>query len=397
MVGRKDDNALFENTTKNKGLIFNMKEITVFSCGDSRSLSTWSNVPYLFTKTLEEKGIHVNRIDISPNKILNRIFNTLSYKIFKRCLHLRACPEFHRTRMHRYIIYRRIKKASEQYPHSELNLFLSFAFFNPYSDEPNVLWCDWTDAIVIERLGRAPMWYERLSLKHERRVMQRADFVFSLFPKCAQQMQKMYGREVLYLKQNVVNTVWNQSFDLERIIQNRQATRQILFIGSHFYKSGALKLIHVFQRLKSSEPYLSLHIIGMIQDELPVTADLHCYGYLHKDIPKERDQYYELLTHCTCFVNPTKRWSGYSSSVEAMYYGSPVVVSPYDDFVTEFGRNIDFGFYCHKDDLAQQILRVLHAENYADLCRSAHEHVKTYTWSNYINIFLSELDSRGIQ
>ena len=396
MVGCKDDNALFENTTKNQGLIFNMKEIIVFSCGDSRDISTWSNVPYLFTKTLEEKGIKVNRVDISPSKLINRLFNTCSYIFCKRLLHLKVCPEFHRTFFHRFIIYRRIKKATVQYPNSELNLFLSFAFLNPYSNKPNVLWCDWTDAIAIERLGRKPMWHERLSLKHEHRVMQRADLVFSMFPKCAQQMQTMYGREVLYLKQNVVNTVWKQAFELEEVIKNRQASHQILFIGSHLYKSGALKLIHAFLQLKSSDPDLSLHIVGMTQEELPAVADLYCYGYLHKDIPDERDKYYDLLTHCVCFVNPTAQWGGYSSCIEAMYYASPIVVSPYDDFVEEFGRKIDFGFYCHEDDLVQQISRVLYAEQYVDLCQSAHERVKDYTWSNYVDLFLAELDSRNL-
>ena len=63
-----------------------MKEIIIFSCGDSNDISTWSNVPYLFTKTLEGKGYKLNRVDISPNKIINRVFNTTAYIIFKRIL-----------------------------------------------------------------------------------------------------------------------------------------------------------------------------------------------------------------------------------------------------------------------------------------------------------------------
>ena len=131
-------------------------QFIIFTCGDARDISTWSNVPYLFTKTLEEKGHIVNHVDISPNKRINKIFNTLSFLIFRRIFKSKACPEFHRTWLHRFITYRRIKKATKKYPNSNVNLFLSFAFYNKYSKKPSVLWCDWTDRIVIERLNRNP-------------------------------------------------------------------------------------------------------------------------------------------------------------------------------------------------------------------------------------------------
>ena len=99
------------------------KEITVYSFGDSRKASTWSNVPYLFCGTLEEKGIKVNRVNISPAKTLNKWFNRLSFLIFVRILHLKACPIFARTWLHRFIIYRRLKKAVEAYPNTDLNNF----------------------------------------------------------------------------------------------------------------------------------------------------------------------------------------------------------------------------------------------------------------------------------
>lgn len=197
------------------------------------------------------------------------------------------------------------------------------------------------------------------------------------------------------LEKNVVNTVCPKPFDLEHLIHNRQANLRLLFVGNFLYREGALKLIRVFQNLKRAEPDLSLHIIGMTQEELPIIKGLYCYGYLHKDIPKERDKYYELLTHGTCFVNPAAQWGGYSSCIEAMYYGLPVVITPYNEFVEEFGKEINFGFYCHADDLEQQILRVLHAKHYAELGRAAHNRVKDYTWSNYVDSFLKVLKSRN--
>lgn len=43
-----------------------LKEVTVFSIGDSSKISTWSNIPFFLTEMLIAKGIKVNRINIEP-------------------------------------------------------------------------------------------------------------------------------------------------------------------------------------------------------------------------------------------------------------------------------------------------------------------------------------------
>jgi hypothetical protein len=59
-----------------------LKEINVFTYGNASKLSTWSNVPYFFTETLEEKGIKVNRINIQPNKIFKTIYRFTIWQIY---------------------------------------------------------------------------------------------------------------------------------------------------------------------------------------------------------------------------------------------------------------------------------------------------------------------------
>lgn len=59
-----------------------IKEINVFTNGDALKLSTWSNFPYFFTETLEEKGIKVNRINIQPNKIFKTIYRFTIWQIY---------------------------------------------------------------------------------------------------------------------------------------------------------------------------------------------------------------------------------------------------------------------------------------------------------------------------
>ena len=375
------------------------KEIIVFSCGNSNDISTWSNVPYLFTKTLEEKGYKINRVDISPNKTLNRLFNTTSFYLFRKILKLNACPEFHRTFLHRIITYQKIKKATKQYPDALFNLFLSFAFYNKFSEKPSVLWCDWTDRVVIERLGREPKFYEKASLRHEDNVMKSADKVYTMFPDCKKHLEELYGREILYLNQNVINTVFDGEFNIEDNIKTRENSNKILFIGNHRYLGAAQKLVAAYKELKKENSTLELHLIGLTRNEIKCNDNgIFCYGYLRKNIESEKDTYYRLIQDCRVFVNPAEQWGGYSSSVEAMFYGSPIIVAPYKDFVTEFGEDIDFGYYTKGNDLTDNIRQCFQApkDAYRNFCLNAHNHVKDYTWSNYVDKFLQSLKDENI-
>ena len=380
--------------------LFSEKEITVFTCGDSNDISTWSNVPYLFSKTLEEKGYKLNRVDISPNRTINKLFNTVSYILFKRILKRQACPEFHRTWLHRFITYRIIKRATKQNQNATFNLFLSFAFYNKYSNRPNILWCDWTDRIVIERFGREPKFYERRSLSHEDKVMQKADKVYTMFPKCKEHMEELYGREIIYLNRNVVNTVYDGTFDIEKNIKARYTSNKILFIGNTRYIGAAKELVNAYNFLKKENNKLELHIIGMTKEQMNVDDNnIHCYGYLRKSIREERVLYYSLLHNCKVFVNPAQQWGGYSSTIEAMFYGCPIIVAPYDDFVCEFGTDINFGRYTsEQEELHKTIGAILDSDKdkYQAMCFNAHNRVSEYTWSNYVDNFLESLKKENI-
>ena len=373
-------------------------EIIVYSCGDSRDASTWSNVPFLFTRTLETKGIKVNRIDISPAKTLNKWFNRLSFLIFVRILHLKACPIFARTWLHRFIISRRLKKAVEAYPNADLNLFLSFAFTNPYSDKPNVLWCDWTDRVVIERLGRCPMWYENASLAYEDKVMSEANLVYTMFPVCKEHLEELYGREVRYLGLNVVNSFYKGKFNQEENVRLRYQSDYVVFIGDQRYLGAAKELIEAVRQLRQRQIDLKVRIIGMTADIVDEKDErVECYGYLHKDLESENEMYYRLLLGAKMFVNTAPQWGGYSSTIEAMYYGCPVIVAPYQDFSREFGGSIAFGLYKKEDDSLEQLIQQLVAmpfEDYQLMSNQAHHVVSDYTWSHYMDVFLKDISER---
>ncbi len=62
------------------------KEYIIFTEGDSNSVDTWSNVPYFFTKSIENNGGIVHRIDISFQKSSNVFEKVIAqfYKLFLR-------------------------------------------------------------------------------------------------------------------------------------------------------------------------------------------------------------------------------------------------------------------------------------------------------------------------
>ena len=105
------------------------------------------------------------------------------------------------------------------------------------------------------------------------------------------------------------------------------------------------------------------------------------------------------MTSCKVFVNPAKKWGGYSSSIEAMYYGCPLIISPYDDFVKEFGEEIDFGVYFKEGSLIECIKRVIYSDktSYIKLCNNSYKRVADYSWSNYVNDFLESLTDLNIE
>lgn len=119
--------------------------------------------------------------------------------------------------------------------------------------------------------------------------------------------------------------------------------------------------------------------------------NVYCHGYLRKNNIKERKLYYDLLISAKVLINPTPLWAGYSSIVEGMFFYTPIVVTPFKDFVDEFGINIDFGVYNEifsAEVLSQNILSVIHSHSYLDFCKKAHERVKSYTWDIYIDKLL---------
>lgn len=363
----------------------NIKEITVFSIGDANDLKTWSNVPYFFTKNLEEQNIKVNRINIEENALLN-IFYKYSVFILLKIINKNSNHTYFRSRLNYILTNRKIKKAIHTYYQSDALLFLTYSFSVPKQKNKKViLFSDWSYLYYIETfLKRKPIWFEKNALGNEEKHINDADIVLSLFPKSHEFNLKYYTNKHQYYLGNVINS--NYTLNKNDIITKKTNSHKLLFIGNNKYIQGAIDLISAFKQLSTKA---ELHIIGLKANEVGVSAQhVFYHGYLDKGIAAENEFYYQLITESKAIINTNPDWGAFSAMTEAMYFFTPVITSPYEEFTKTYGSNIDFGFYvAHNSEreLTQKLEIILSDTNetYLKLMNNAHEKVKDFSWKSY--------------
>lgn len=374
-----------------------MKEILFFSYGDSNDISTWSNVPYLFTRALERKGYIVRRVNLFPHRIFSILYNRVMLRFARMFRHkYSGCP-YIRSRFFKLLAEMRICRSVNKYPSAVLCVFSCFDFYNKFNKIPTVLFGDWTlDIQILDREERRPQKYELRYFDQQHEAICHAQYVVPMFPTCADIIKERHPEgNVIYLGRGVVNSTYSAPIVADDIVDAKSRSRIVLFIGRSHYMEACKKTISAINDLQS-EGY-ELHVIGMRRDEiddLNAGPNVHFHGFLRKDVEEEARLYYDLMKAAHIFINPSPTWGGYSSTVEAMYFYTPVIVSPYEDFVREFGTNNNFGIY-NKDYTAKGIVKdikeISGADKYKDICINAHQKVCCYTWDNYIEILLTRL------
>ncbi|RZJ58464.1 MAG: glycosyltransferase family 1 protein [Hymenobacter sp.] len=371
------------------------KEVNVFTNGDSSQINTWSNVPFFLTETLLKKEIKVNRIDISPSKNLEKIFYKIFYRILSN-LNKETSYTYLRSLIHFKDTKRKVADALKQYPDADVNIFVTFSFSSAgLSTKPIVQFCDWTYSYDIAHFSsRIPDFFERQAIKREDAQIMSADLIFVLFPSITEYMKnRYYGKNIFYLG-NVINSLYKVSVN---DIQIKSNSNSLLFIGSKKYIAGANALIAAFEIIKPIIPKLTLEIIGIKSNDFSnLPAGITCHGYLDKDITEERELYYNILRNARVFINTTPKWGAFSASIEAMYFYTPVIVTPYSEFLTTFGQDINFGSYCEENKpklIKENILNIFQDKYYEQLCINANNAVKDFTWDAYVDKMLNKIEN----
>lgn len=371
------------------------KEIIVATMGDANSVDTWSNVPYFFTKTLEKKGYIVHRVNIEPNsailKIAAKIFDKLYITLFN--------PEkkssvynFTRTTLAYNVVNKKIREAVKQYPNTELIISTNLSHSgSSVSNIKSLMFGDWTISHIIEkRLEREPNFWEKRSIKKQDEEIRKSNYNVVLFPDVYEYMKEYYKTDNIYYLGNVINSEIID-VDIDSLYKNRRKSNTLLFIGRKAYISSAKSLIKAVEMLNKDkvDNFYRVKLIGMTEDDFEEKSEYVEYmGYLSKGDADQKKKYYDSVLNSLAVINTTEKWSGASSMIECMYYGTPVITSPYEAFVETFGEDINFGYYSSNkpEDIKGFIesLGTMPEEEYRQICKNSNEAVKDFTWDNYI-------------
>jgi len=402
-----------------------LKEVIFFTIGDSTNASVWSNVPFCFSKALEQKDIVVYRVNISAPQWLVSFYNLF----LRRLINILTIGKIHacyasKTHWFKIIAEKKIKKAVIKHSQADYCFFMGYGFYNKWNDIPSLLFSDWTFETDIKKRGKPGPLHCR-AIRQEKEAIENSGYVVSMFAECAEEMKKRYSKaNIHFLGGNVINDLSglrlretnpnppclgreDQTIDeqekieisssskviyIDDLLEKKAKSKKLLFIGRKTtYLEAAKKLIEAYKLLKREEDYkdYTLDIVGCATSDFEsLPKGVTCYGFLNKSEERDRKIYYDLLLNAKVLINPTPKWGAYSSTIEAMYYYTPVIVSPYETFVNEFGRIIDFGLYNEHytaEGIAKDIETVFFNNDYKSLCYNAHNRVEKYTWSNYVD------------
>lgn len=371
-----------------------LKEINLYSVGDSGSAKTWSNVPYYFSEHLSGQGIQVNRIDIGENRFLQNLYRYSVYPLI-RLFYPASRHHYFRSRINHLFTEAKIRKAIVRFPKAELQVFMTFSFSSSQlSNKPFVLLGDWTYLYRIEVLEkRKALWFEVPALEREAKNIAQASLVISLFPLSSRFIDEHYNaRKCLYLG-NVVNSGVPANFDLLRARKGN--SRKILFIGNRKYLPAARQLLSAFESLPAAlKKESELHIVGLDQDQIGQSrAGVFVHGYLEKDNRSQAGLYYELLFSARMIVNSREGWGAFSSLTEAMFYGTPVICHAFDEFTETYGSEGGFGYYLKENSVTElrdaiERLLLLNEREYGAMMEKARSLTASFTWENYCKAFI---------
>lgn len=373
-----------------------MEEITTFTYGDPSLLTTWSNVPYFLTKTLEEKNFIVNKVNVEPNKFVQNIWNKIFFKIIKLFLP-DSTYDYQRTPFFRISVKRKMKAAVKEYPNTNLFLSVSFSYHPKYfTTKPVIMFCDWTYDYYLEHFKkRNPDLFEKQEIRNQHNLQCSVDEMVVLFPDVANFIKnKGFCHNVRYLG-NVINSPIMKMDDKQILRKSRR--KSILFIGLPKYMPGLRVLVSAVQNINRKEKLIQLNVIGIDESQIDFSFDnsVHFWGYLDKSNREELRLYYNLVDNAMLFVNTTPEWSSFSATLDAMYHYTPVIVSKYRSFEQTFGTNINFGFYCANtskkvEEKIQTIIEMNDYE-YISLAKKARRVVEPFSWSNYVDKLLNSV------
>jgi glycosyltransferase involved in cell wall biosynthesis len=309
--------------------------INLFTNGDCTNINTWSGLPYYFYRSLCNQGLGVTPLNLAPvgrtEAVLRRALNARARLI--RLVRPDYRYEMLRSRLHHAVVNRKLRFMTRRHRDADLNVFLTFTFSSRrFVRVPVVHFCDITYEHHLEEIGRAPTRNDRAFIEIDRQNIENADLVLTTGQACLDFITSRYRPKRAFCLRTGNSTDADVP-DPERLLTEKEHSKNILFIGRGAHSRGADILIQSFKLFNERrDNAFTLNIVGVNPNELPEPLrapdpNVRFHGYLDRNIPADLALYNGLIASAKMFVMP--RRSGPFPGVirEALLHCTPAIVS----------------------------------------------------------------------
>jgi glycosyltransferase involved in cell wall biosynthesis len=373
---------------------FGLHIMKIYLCttASSKQYKSWSNIPYLLHKNLEKRGYTVKNYVMREMEPLKTVFN-LPIRFLNRFFKLGTTYYFVRTPFHFFCTYLYSCWIGLISNRQDVMIVQGFSYPPRNRKNRQIILGDWPSEYLFEKmLNRQPSRLERKSIERENTVIEAADAVVTLFPNVREYMLGKYKNQNIYHFGNVVN-VDDDVVRPQDIHQIKILSTRLLFVGQHFYLSGALELVAAVRNLREAGIDCQVDIVGIEPELINAEYDwLSVHGYLDKERIEDKLKYYELLSKAHLFVNTTRGWSGFQAILEAMYFSNPIVVRLNEGLQGYFTNLRDLAYLVEDDGLSleQAILNsFMDRDAYQSKSKASRHAVESSTWSHFVeNVIL---------
>lgn len=377
-----------------------LTEITLFSRGDASKVATWSGLPQGCAQALEDAGVTVHRVDLSPGRRARGLMR-LIFRLHRRLPAVRGWKPDRQLADNVILSLaarRKIVAACRGHPGSQCNVFLTYSFSSrPRAPLPVVHYCDQCYAEFLEGVGRSPRsWAEKFRFREEEAALRSSDLLISTNPHCIDFLRERFRlRNVFPEPLYGMSLVGYHGRPFARLESKRQNT-DIVFVGSSVKNRGLDVLLEAFQEFNhDADRGYTLHIVGFDQDDVPgVWPNTRWYGRLDKAHPEQASIYWSLLDSARMFVIPSRTGPLPGVIFEAQYLGTPVITTSVWDAKLivrdgESGLLIDGP----RVDLLLAAMRALASETdlWDHIAHQGHEMAKNWLWERVAGVLLEQL------
>jgi glycosyltransferase involved in cell wall biosynthesis len=377
-------------------------KINLFTLGDCTDVNTWSSLPYYFYHSLLSYSVDVRPVDLDPS-------GGAAYEALRRLTVVRdrlltnpnpaEFEDVARSRRYRMIVNRRTRAAAQEHQDADLNVFLTFSFSSAgYSPVPVVLYCDRTYEQHLQEIGRTPTRKDRAFIAFDRENIERADLVLTTGEVCADFIRSRYAARRVFCLRTGNNTDTGAP-DPDRLLDEKTASTDILFIGKGAHKRGADILIRAFRMFNERNGVrFILHIVGVRPSELPddLRTDpcVQFHGYLDRALPADLERYNNLVRKARLFVMPSRPGPFPGVIREVQLHCTPVIMSNVSGGPEILTADHDAVLVDNLDptSFAEEMDRLIHDDaRWRRLALNGHAARRGYTWSNTAKRFLTIL------